>query len=107
MTEEEILRQPTWKEWLILKRIATCKKVKETYKKDWADRIGAKHYDPTFSRALKLLKDAGISECRPWIGNYNVVNINIKKLDIFIEESDIYKEFRQYVHNKELFVVGV
>ena len=107
MGETETLREPTWKEWLIIKNISLCKEFSPTYKKKWAERIGAISSDPTFARALNILKNAGIMKSSPWIANYNVIEFDIKKLDKFIEKTKIYKEFKQYVYGKELFVIGV
>jgi len=107
MSEEEKNRQPTWKEWLILKKLATCKDSTPTYKKIWAERIGAFHLDPILSRVFKLLESLDIIEVKPWIASCKMIKINIKKLDKFIEHTSIYKEFKQYVYDKELFIVGV
>lgn len=107
MIEEVILQQPTWKEWLILKNIAICKDTTPTYKKKWAERINTKHFSPTFSKVLNMLETMNILKSIPWIGRAKNIDIDIKKLDKFIENTQIYKEFRHYIHTKELFVVGV
>ena len=107
MEEEDIIEQPTWAEWKILKNISVNREKAPTYKKIWAERIHEISSNPTFNKAISIILNNNIATSKSWVGNCHVITIDIKKLDKFIEETDVYLEFKSYVYNKELLVVGV
>ena len=97
----------TWSEWIILTKISVCKNTNPTYKKEWANRINDYDYNPIFIRVIQFLIDNNIATKHHQVGRSILVNIDINKLDKFIETTNIYKNFKEYVHSKELFVIGV
>ncbi len=97
----------SWNQWVILKNLSILKDKTPTYRSDWARRVDIFPNSQTWTNTLKILKENDISEYKPWISNYKIMKINIKKLDKFIENTNIYKNFKQYVYLKQILVAGV
>ncbi len=97
----------TWGQWKVLKDLSMLKNKTPTYRKDWANRVGIMPTNQTWTNVISILSENNIIEFRPWISNFKIMSVNVKKLDKFIENTNIYKEFKNYIYFKQLLVAGV
>lgn len=97
----------SWKEWLIMKDLSLCKDQSMTYRSEWAKRIKIDPANQTWTNAIRILQKNNIITFKPWIANFKLISIDVKKLDKFIENTNIYYEIKKYIYAKQLLVAGI
>jgi hypothetical protein len=99
MSKNELINN--FSTWIIFKNISITNIKKEITVSELAKAININRHHPYFCEILDYLLKEKIIKVAKIFGKTRLITIDIKKLDKIIEESDIYKEFQQYIHMKK------
>ena len=92
----------TWKKWVLLKEISVRNLGKKYYQKELAELIGTEGNNPLFCDSLNILVDEGIVIKHKGIGNSKIIEIDIPELDKFLESTEIFKHFREFIKRRKI-----
>ena len=105
MQKEELI--DNFSTWTIFKNISITNLKKELTISELAKEININRHHPYFCQIVRLLIEKNIIRVTKTYGKTQLITIDIKKLDKMIEDSVIYKEFQEYIHNKKLIYANI
>ena len=72
-----------------------------------AKKIDIPQTHPYFYEVLGILMDLQAIVIYNIIGNIKLIRINHKRMKKILEESEVYEQFQEFIHNKTDFYLGV
>ncbi len=93
--------------WKIIKDISITNIKEEITSSELAKEININKHNPYFRQIINHLINKKIISITREAGQTRLFTINIRKLDDLIENSSIYSELADYIHNKKLIYSGI